>query len=103
MEAGAQMTRRQLSQARVRLNRLGRHQRLRNGDNARVSYRTDIKAGDIVRYRSDDGAYHVRLLELGYKWARVQFFGPGVLHDDGTRSPRTKRVPADDLEVSLWN
>lgn len=91
--------RHQLSQARVRLNRMARHKPLPGA----TSYRSDIKVGGIVRYRSEDGAYHVRLIELGYKWARVQFFGPGVLHEDGTRSPRIKRVPVDDLELSLWN
>ena len=67
-----------------------------------AEYRDDIKVGEIVRYRSEDGDYHVTLLELGYKWARVRFFGPGVLHDDGTRTPRERRVPTEDLEVSLW-
>lgn len=69
---------------------------------ARESRAPLIKVGDIVRFRSDDGTYHVRLLELGRVWARVQFFGPGVRHEDGTRSPRVKRVRTSDLEVSLW-
>ena len=61
-----------------------------------------MKAGEIVRWRGEEGDYHVTLLELGYKWARVQFFGPGVLHEDGTRSPRVRRVPVAELEVPLW-
>lgn len=63
---------------------------------------SDLAVGGIVRWRSDDGDYHVRLIEAGRKWAKVQFFDPGVLHDDGTRTPREKWVLVEELEVSLW-
>lgn len=68
-----------------------------------AEYRDDVKVGEIVRWQPpDDGARHVLLVSLGYKWARIRLYGPGVLQDDGTRVPREKNVPVDELEVSLW-
>lgn len=58
--------------------------------------------GEIVRWRGDEGDYHVTLLRLGHKWARVRFFGPGVRHEDGTRTPREKNVPVTEIEPPLW-
>ena len=93
------MTRRQLSQARVRLNRIARQRGIHNGSFARDG----LNVGDIVRWRPPhDGVRHVLLVSLGYKWARIRLYGPGVLQDDGTRVPREKKVRVEELEESLW-
>lgn len=39
-------------------------------------YRTDVKVGDNVIVWTDEGRIIAKLLELGYEWAKVQFFPP---------------------------
>lgn len=61
-----------------------------------------MKEKEVMRvFDNNRGWHHVVVLSKGRKWARVQFFGPGVVRK-GKRVPKVKQVRVEELQARLW-